>query len=122
MLLSCIVGVIFTPVPVNRPVAGSWLGGTPPLETPKALIMDGLGGEKHVTKLICSDGHVPQIHIDLLLLAGELCVVLGFPSLPSLNTDCRDVVGDWIAVTCQVLLYVVGVTGSSSLCGTLGLS
>lgn len=47
----------------------------------------GLGGGKGVTKLICSDGHVPQLHVHLLLLAQGVCVVLGFPSLPSLNSD-----------------------------------
>lgn len=48
----------------------------------------GLGGGKCVTKLICSDGHVPQLHVNLPLLAQGLCVVPGFPSVPSLMQRC----------------------------------
>lgn len=39
-VLSCIVGVIFTPASTNLLISGSWLGGTSPLELPKVLIMD----------------------------------------------------------------------------------
>lgn len=49
----------------------------------------GLSGGKCAIKLICGDGHVPPLHVHLLLLAQGLCVVLGFPSLPSLNTDAE---------------------------------
>lgn len=34
----------------------------------------------------CSDGHVSQLHVQLLLLAHGLFDVLAFPSLSSLNS------------------------------------